>query len=328
MDCNPLMRAVARARDRRAPLRREGHTALRLVNGAADGLPDLLVDDFAGHWLAQTVGDPPRDRLADLLGLGALSVHHKRLRRHGRDEASPEPIAGVSVGGPITVIENGLRFEVDLTTGYSQGLFLDQRGNRRRVREAASGLRVLNTFAYTCGFGVAARAGGAARVVNLDLSRAYLDWGKRNHLANGLVADDRDFIHGDAMDWLARFSRRSETFDLVILDPPTFSRNRRGGVFRVEKDYAGLLDLAVGALAPGGAVLAFANERRLGLDAFRGMAAGVTDGTSARLVDATDAMPPDFPGSHYLKRLVVADQRDPGRAMLIADTLRGGDAAR
>ena len=82
------------------------------------------------------------------------------------------------------------------------------RETRARVRAWAAGKRVLNCFAYTCGFGVAATAGGATRVLNLDLSKSALEWGKANYRANGFTPDDHDFVYGDVFDWLARLARR------------------------------------------------------------------------------------------------------------------------
>ena len=97
------------------------------------------------------------------------------------------------------------------------GLFLDMREVRSWVGDNAKNKTVLNLFAYTCSLGVAATLGQAQRVLNLDLSKSYLEWGKRNYALNGLKADDTDFVFGDAFDWLARFARRKQTFDVVIL---------------------------------------------------------------------------------------------------------------
>ena len=128
-----------------------------------------------------------------------------------------------------------------MQAGYSQGLFLDQRGNRRRVRErVCAGERVLNCFSYTCGFSVAAAMGGAI-TTSLDLPGPYLDWGKRNFTHNGMDPSDHYFCKGDAMHWLQRFAKQGRRFQGVILDPPTFSRSA-DGVFRAGKDYARLVD--------------------------------------------------------------------------------------
>jgi 23S rRNA (cytosine1962-C5)-methyltransferase len=117
---------------------------------------------------------------------------------------------------------------------------------------------VLNTFAYTCGFGVVARLGGATRAVNVDLSRRVLDWGEQNLRHNGLTPDRHDFVAGDTFEWLARFARKGEAFDLVVLDPPGFSGagKRR---FSAQRDYHLLVEAAEPLLAPGGLLLAMCN---------------------------------------------------------------------
>jgi 23S rRNA (cytosine1962-C5)-methyltransferase len=135
-------------------------------------------------------------------------------------------------------------------------LFLDMREVREWLRAVSRHQRVLNLFAYTCSFGVCAALGGATRVVNLDLSRTYLEWGKANYALNGLAADGRDFIYGDALDWLGRFARRSEVFELVIVDPPSFSTTP----FSVTRDYPRLVALAAQVLAPRGVLLAATNH--------------------------------------------------------------------
>jgi len=118
---------------------------------------------------------------------------------------------------------------------------------------------VLNLFAYTCAFGIAAVRGGARRVLNIDLSRSYLAWGQQNYELNELNVDARDFVNGDALDWLGRFARRQQSFDLVIVDPPSFSTSRRG-TFSAERDYARLTTAAARVVAPGGILLAATNH--------------------------------------------------------------------
>src|SRR6202040_322297 len=141
-----------------------------------------------------------------------------------------------------------LQFELSFNEGYSVGLFFDQRDNRRRLLVnhvaaefplfpgGADEAEVLNTFAYTCGFSVAAAKAGA-RATSLDLSKKYLEWGKRNFALNQLDPAAHDFIFGDVFDWLRRLAKKGRAFDVVILDPPTFSQSREAGTFQAEKDY-------------------------------------------------------------------------------------------
>ena len=124
------------------------------------------------------------------------------------------------------------------------------------VRDNAPGRSVLNLFAYTCAFGVSAMLGKAERVVNVDVSRPYLEWGQDNYRLNDLAADPRDFIYGDAFDWLGRFARRGTRFDLVVVDPPSFSSTP----FSVSRDYPRLVDAAARVVAHAGILVAATNH--------------------------------------------------------------------
>jgi 23S rRNA (cytosine1962-C5)-methyltransferase len=148
---------------------------------------------------------------------------------------------------------------------------------------------------------VAAALGGAL-TVNLDLSRSNLDWGKRNYAANGIDPSTHDFIYGDAFDWLRRFNRRDRRFDVVVLDPPTFSRDRRSHVFRLEHDSGSLVELALGVLNPGGTLLCCANTHRLPGAHFQALLHSALP-PAAKL--SPRPMPEDFPGSDYLKTFWV-----------------------
>jgi len=168
------------------------------------------------------------------------------------------------------VRENGLRFALRFDEGYSVGLFLDQRDNRRRLLtryiapklELPAAPEVLNAFAYTCGFSVCAAAGGA-HVTSLDLSKKYLEWGRRNFVLNDLDPARHDFIYGDAFDWFHRLAKKKRLYDMIILDPPTFSRSKESGVFQVEKDYPVLMNAALPLLKPTGLILASSNAATL-----------------------------------------------------------------
>jgi len=175
---------------------------------------------------------------------------------------APEPWLGKRVEPEFPAIESGLRFLIRPYDGYSVGLFLEHRGNRRRVRELARGRIVLNAFAYTCGFSVAAAAGGAAETVSVDLSKKYLEWGKRNFAANGLELGAHRFICSDVFDYYARARRQGRRFDLVVLDPPTFARAKRPRrVFALAADLGRLVAGAVELLQPGGYLLLAVNHR-------------------------------------------------------------------
>ncbi|MCB1130868.1 MAG: class I SAM-dependent rRNA methyltransferase [Verrucomicrobiae bacterium] len=243
---------------RRAPLLTAGTDAVRLVDGAGDGFPGHQVETFAGRLLVSTSRGAPDSGLIDALGDNA-PLYAKRLDQHQKD--SPLHLAGPAADEPFEALENGMRFEISFQSGYSQGIFLDQRDNRAELRRRMRpGLKVLNTFAYTGAFSVAAALGGA-ETTTLDLSQVYLDWAKRNFSRNGLDPAAHHFCKGDTFHWLRRFAKQGRAFDAVVLDPPTFSRDEKGKVFRVEKDFGHLAALAWNVLAPGGFLLCCTNFR-------------------------------------------------------------------
>jgi 23S rRNA (cytosine1962-C5)-methyltransferase len=282
-----------------------------LVHGDADGLPGLAVDRYGSmiviHADSRVVADeallPLRAGLAGCR-VAYIKIHPRSISRLGdqqRRQIAPEaPAWGEPVDSAV-VLEGGLRYEVRPAVGLSVGLFLDMREVRQWVRSNAADRSVLNLFAYTCSLGVCATAGGASRVVNVDVSRKYLDWGKANYALNGFDADDRDFIYGDAFDWLGRFARRREQFDLVIVDPPSFSSTP----FSVTRDYVRLVAAAASVVSDAGTLLAATNhagtsERRFEDWLARGLAAAGRHGRVARRWHEPE---PDFPvhGRPYLK---------------------------
>jgi 23S rRNA (cytosine1962-C5)-methyltransferase len=313
--------------DRRAPLATEPETSVyRLVNGAADGLPGLVADRY-GNALVVSIydeggtipPDPCPPALAEYLAseTGASSVYVKyrpaqasRIAESDMPQLSPpQPIFGPHLG-EVIACEEGLLYLVRPGEGLSVGLFPDMRGGRARVRAWAAGRRVLNCFAYTCSFGVSATAGGAGRVLNLDLSRAALAWGQENYRLNGFTPDPYDFAYGDVFDWLARLARRSDLFDLVILDPPGFSKTKRGR-FSAASDYGGLAALAARVVAPGGLLLACCNVAELHWRGFRDrVLAGLAEaGRTAEVAGVYHEPGLDYPspptGEPYLKILAL-----------------------
>lgn len=271
--------------ERRAPLRADPRTAIyRLVNAAADGLAGLTVDRFGEALVASLYDEddrlPPQpipaalvETLAEVTGARRIYVKYrpKQASRLSDEQmallASPQPVYGPDEP-EFVAHEDGLAYLIRPGDGLSSGLFSDMRESRGRVRVWSAGRRVLNCFSYTCGFGVAAMAGGAQRVLNLDLSKVALAWGQDNYRANGFEPDVRDFVFGDVFDWLARLARRDERFDLVILDPPGFSRTK-SRKFAAAQDYGELAVLAARCVAPGGRLLACCNVAELPWRSFR-----------------------------------------------------------
>ena len=289
--------------------------AYRIVHGAADGWEGWYVEKLGPYLLSQSGAEltPQQHRRLEELAksFGSRAVYHKVLNRHVRqssvETASPKLVQGEPVEAPFLIRENGVQYELSFQEGYSVGLFLDQRDNRCRllanhigpdfpVREGGLvGAEVLNTFSYTCGFSVAAGKAGA-RATSLDLSKKYLEWGRRNFSANGMEPAAHDFIFGDVFDWLKRLGKKQRLFDVVILDPPTFSQSKQSGVFRVEKDYGRLVGDALKVLRPGGTLLASTNAAGLEPEAFIATvkAAIVTSGRKVER-ERFIPQPPDFP---------------------------------
>jgi 23S rRNA (cytosine1962-C5)-methyltransferase len=273
--------------------------AYRLLHGGADGWPGLYLDRLEDFLLAQSEGNLTASQLACVKEyahhVGARGIYHKRLQRQAQD--SPIWLSGEKAPPQLVVRENGANFGLRFDEGYSVGLFLDQRDNRRRLLKwpPASGLEVLNAFAYTCGFSVCAALAGA-RVTSLDLSKKYLDWGKINFALNGLDTAAHDFIFGDAFDWFRRLTKKNRRFDLIILDPPTFSRSKEHGVFRAEKDYGALLTAALPLVKPGGTILASCNTATLEPEIFVDtLGRSIVEAGRSLLSQIYIPQPPDFP---------------------------------
>jgi 23S rRNA (cytosine1962-C5)-methyltransferase len=251
--------------------------AFRVIHGASDGWPGWYVERLGKFLLSQSEQPLRSEQLEELARLAktfsARGAYHKILSRQVRRtttaEASPQLVLGETAPERFEICENGIRFKLGFNEGYSTGLFLDQRDNRRRFLTGhiaanfdfglwTADCGLLNCFAYTCGFSVCAAKAGA-RTTSLDLSKKYLEWGRRNFTLNGLDPAAHDFICGDAFDWLRRLAKKGRAFDAVALDPPTFSQSKEHGVFRAEKDYGKLVTTALPLVKPGGVLFASTN---------------------------------------------------------------------
>jgi 23S rRNA (cytosine1962-C5)-methyltransferase len=272
----------------------EDTNAFRLLSGAVDGFPNVIVDSYAGRLLAQwqteSVDTSLYDRLGAVIYEQVCAKQKRTTTRCVRGDAKTR----------FAVRENGLTFLVGFGEGLSTGLFMDQRENRWRLLQMnLRGKSVLNTFAYTCAFSVAAAKVGAA-TTSVDLSRRYLDWGKENFRANNLPVDGHEFLSGDVFEWFKRFAKRGRQWDLVILDPPTFSTTKGGRRFQAERDYGALATQAAALVARGGTLFCSTNQRTLLPKHFEAAVRRCGREISA-LEFAT--VPWDFRESPYLKTL-------------------------
>ena len=222
-------------------------------------LPGIRADRFGQVlWVYWYHDNPPtkedQQRVATLASAAQcadwrIQIMGNRGKKPDRFEIIPaEPLA------PWTITEHGLQYILKADQGLSRGLFLDQRANRKWFLENSKDKRVLNLFCYTGGFSLCAARGGASEVVSVDTSKQTLTWAKENFLLNDLKSDQYQFWDNDASYFLRGAKRRGREFDLIICDPPSFSRSSEG-VFRIEQNLPELLDQCLAVLAPNGRLL-------------------------------------------------------------------------
>jgi 23S rRNA (cytosine1962-C5)-methyltransferase len=270
-------RRVARA----VALRRElvrGTDAYRLLHGESDGLPGVVADRYLGFavlklysagltpWRADIVA-ALREEAGDLQGV----YGRDEVPRDDDDEGSEgagRVLWGAEPPERITIEEHGTKILVDVRRGQKTGLFLDQRENRRLVRELARGRpEALNLFSYTGGFSVSAALGGSTHVVSSDLDADALALARETFKANGLDPADHAFAQGDCFDLLALYKKQGRRFDLVICDPPAFAKSQKA-VESALAGYASLNRAALQVLAPGGLLVTCSCSARVSPEQF------------------------------------------------------------
>lgn len=261
-------RLLAALAKREARLGDPDTTGWRLVHGENDDLPGLVVDQYdatlvlklyTGAWgphlpavLAALAEAAPSERIVLRLSRQAQQSLAMAGRRNG------QVLAGAAVSGPVIFRERGLRFAADVVRGQKTGFFLDQRENRARVEAMSRGRRVLDLFAYTGAFALSAARGGASHVTMVEESRAALaaaeQQAKLNKTVGGIRHASFTAIVGNAFDVLARLSKRRRTYDMVILDPPSFAKSQ-AEVPRALAAYRRLAGLAFEVLEPKGTLV-------------------------------------------------------------------------
>ncbi|HKA86121.1 MAG TPA: class I SAM-dependent rRNA methyltransferase [Haliangiales bacterium] len=282
---------------------------VRLLHGEGDFVPGLVLDRYAGVGAvrfdgaaAEAFWRPRLPAIAAAAGEAGYPLGRVWSRRG-------EALAG-DAPEPVVMREGEARFEVDVVHGQKTGFFLDQRGNRARVGELAAGARVLNVFAYTGGFSVAAGLGGARAVTTVDVAAPAIAAARRNLERNGLPAGE--LVAADAFAFLEEARAAGRTWDLVICDPPSFAP-RADAVARALRAYRTLNRAAAAVVAASGLLVTASCSSHVTAPDFRAaVAAGLTDARrDARLLDARGAGPdhpvlPAFPEGEYLKVLYVA----------------------
>ena len=317
-----IRRALLAALVRRMPcLMDPGTDAFRLLTGHAEDVPGIVVEKYGPVVVLQVLNES-RELMSELRSvtkwyaktLGVRAVYAKNFVKDrtrattdsGGDRRPPTLLLGESIDDEIEILENHLKFTVWPNEGRSVGLFLDQRDNRSRIRSLAADKDVLNLFAYTCAFSVAAAAGGAKSTTSVDISPKHLERGRANFKLNDIDPDRHQFIRSTALDYCKRAKRQEKRFDLVIIDPPTFARSRRGtGTFSVTQDLATLVGLASALLRPGGSMMVSTNHRGLSV---RGLRDRIKVGAAGRRFEivATPPLPLDFAADPRHARTVFA----------------------
>ena len=296
----------------------------RLVNAEGDFLPGLVVDRYGSVLSVQATTEgteSARDLWLPALAerfAGATIVQRNDLASR-KGEGLPledEVLQDGPVPARAAFREHGLNFVAELAGGQKTGFFLDQRENRHLVRGLAAGRRVLNLFSYSGAFGVAALAGGASRVVHVDVSRSALELARENHRANGQRVDEPDApastVCADVFEDLRARAAAGETWDLVVTDPPAFAK-RRGDVDRACRGYKDVNRLALQLLAPGGLLLACSCSGPVDADLFQKVlfGAALDAHREMRLLEKRGASPDhpvsiDCPEGEYLKAFLLA----------------------
>ncbi len=297
--------------------------AVRLVNAESDGLPGIAVDRYGDYLVVQLYTAAVanlRNALFDALEaeLAPVAIYEQRRYKSLAGEAPRQGAAELVRGSPapveLEVVEDDLKFMVDVTAPLSTGLFADLREGRRAVRQWAKGRRVLNLFSYTGAISVYAHAGDAAEVCAVDVAAKAHARARRNFTASGFDPEKVEHIVGDVFKVLARFVERGRTFDMVVLDPPAFaSAAARGGKpWSAVRDYSELIAASLEVLVPQGLLVAASSTHKMSAPEFElALADGAMGaGTRLQIVDRR-TLPPDFPTvpgfpeGNYLKYAVA-----------------------
>ena len=288
-------------------------TAYREINGAADGFPGWTVDRYGQYLLVYHDTKYPKGPLPSIhdgntIGVYYLESNPNRSSMGSETDARPRLLEGRPAPDIFPILENGVTYLVSLDRDLSTGIFLDQRLHRAWLhRNCNPNTRVLNCFAHTGAFSVAAASAGAS-TVSLDLSKKWLDRLPDQLLANGVEFDERhDCIYGDCFDWLVRLAKRKELYDVVILDPPSTSIGQKRKRWSIQ-DMDELVALAVPLVKKGGFLWTTTNSGSIPITKFvRLCRKGFEDaGVPNAKLERIQPMPTDFPcvGPQPVKNLV------------------------
>lgn len=313
-----LSARVAASVARRAHLTRRTD-AIRLVFGEADSLPGLIVDRYADQLVVQLMAagvDARREAIVDALvtATGASRVYERSDAASRQREGLPSregALRGAVPVAAVDIIEDGVRYQVDVVRGHKTGFYIDQRDNRRRLAQLAAGKRVLNCFCYTGGFSLAALSAGAAAAWSIDSSAEALAVAKTQQALNS-IDSPAHWIQVDVFDALKRFAADGQRFDLIVLDPPKFAPSVQH-LDRATRAYKQLSLAALRLLEPEGRLLTFSCSGAVSVDLFQKVVAGAVidarvDAQMLERLAAGEDHPVSMthPEGEYLKGLLLA----------------------
>lgn len=245
-------------------------TGYRLLNGEGDAAPGLVIDVYGNSAVIKLDGAGPcgfwqADGIADWLAREVnLNCVYERRKERGRDGRS---LVGAEPSTPVEFLENGLRFTADIVRGQKTGFFLDQRDNRQTIRKLAKGRSLLNLFAYTGGFSIAAGVGGASQVTTVDLAQPAIDAAQTHWQLNDLDAALHAAIAVDAFEFLNDATSRRQRWDIVVVDPPSFAPNQES-VPKAMTAYQAIIAGGARCTARGGLLAAASCSSHIDLTAF------------------------------------------------------------
>lgn len=319
------LQAAIDLRDQHADLAESN--AYRLVNAEGDGLPGLTVDRYADYLMIQLYSPAWRPHLklvTEVLQelLAPLGIYEKQRPQKTRElEAAGDSknygrlLAGSNAPQRLEVLENGLTFLVSLEQGLNTGLFLDQRKNRQDLMQRVEGKRVLNLFAYTGAFSVAAAARGASLVTSVDASPGYTDWARLNFGANHINPRRHEFVVGDCLSVLGELGKNKKLYDIVLMDPPSFSTTSKNR-FTTRGGTSDLVSAALPLLKSGGLMITSSNHQKVDLAEYlKELRRGALQAGADLRVISLFGQPEDFPypvtfpEGRYLKYAVCAKSR-------------------
>lgn len=272
--------------------------AYRLLHGAGDRTPGFTCDVYGRFAVvcaySEALVAPARVLAETVRGFANLDGVVIKTRRRGKSDDVTHQVVGSTPPDRVRACEGGVPYELHLQAGLNVGLFTDMRLHRAALAPLANGARVLNLFSYTGAFSLACARAGAASVVSVDTSPGVHAWARVNFGLSGLTKSTRwRFEAGDAVRFLARAERDRERYDLVIIDPPTFS-SARGAPWVVERDYPPLIAQAIGVV-PAGGFIWLACNRHTGASLGKLVARAVAKTGRAVSVVAEGGLPPEFP---------------------------------